>query len=287
MLNIAGTSDRKRDSANPADAPVPLHVQMCGEGQPACLFLHGFGEGGYVWDGLASAISAGGQTIVPDLRGHGRSPWDVMGRYRIGDHAGDVARLVRALALRRFVLIGHSMGGAVAARIAATKPQGLIGLILVDWAPQKSELGTTHVAAEFTAGNKIYATKFEFAQWLRATRPLARPERISTIAKHALLARSDGRYEMRRDPAMLAAAGVEDAEPADSWASLAAIACPILVVRGAASAMLSRAMAERMTKVAANARIATIGMAGHGVMSDNPAEFVAVAHAFVVEQVGR
>jgi pimeloyl-ACP methyl ester carboxylesterase len=287
MLNIAGISGGRRNSADSPEASAPLHIEVRGEGQPACLFLHGFGEGGYVWDGLASAISPGGQTIVPDLRGHGQSPWDAMQRYRIDDHAGDVARLIKALALRQFLLIGHSMGGAVALRIASTRPQGLKGLILVDCAPQRDELGTAHVAAEFMASNKIYATKFEFAQWLQATRPLARPERISIIAKHALLARADGRYEMRRDPAMRAAAGVEDPEPTDLWASLAAIACPILIVRGAASAILSRAMAERMMNVAANARIATIGMAGHGVMTDNPAEFVTAARAFAVEQLSR
>jgi lipase len=69
--------------------------------------------------------------LAPDLRGRGASR-TLPGPWGINRHAEDVARLITASALGRVVLVGHSMGGFVAAALARRFPDLVSGLVLVD-----------------------------------------------------------------------------------------------------------------------------------------------------------
>ncbi|MBR7514038.1 alpha/beta fold hydrolase, partial [Mycobacterium tuberculosis] len=68
--------------------------------------------------------------VATDHRGWGDSeaPAD---HYGIADLAADAEGVIEALGLRRYVLVGHSMGGKVAQRMASRRPNGLEGLVLV------------------------------------------------------------------------------------------------------------------------------------------------------------
>jgi pimeloyl-ACP methyl ester carboxylesterase len=70
--------------------------------------------------------------VAFDFRGHGRSEPAVDGSYSIADMADDVAAVVDALGLKRFVLVGHSMGGGAALIYAGRHPDRVAGLVLVD-----------------------------------------------------------------------------------------------------------------------------------------------------------
>jgi esterase len=67
------------------------------------------------------------------------------------------------------------------------------------------------------------------------------------------------------------------------WKIMRDIACPVLVIRGGGSAVLSRQAAERMAATLPNGRLMTVS-AGHAVMMDNPQEFNDVVARFVREQ---
>jgi pimeloyl-ACP methyl ester carboxylesterase len=58
--------------------------------------------------------------------------------------------------------------------------------------------------------------------------------------------------------------------------------CPVLVVRGKASAVFPRSVAARMGRVIPRAQLVTISMAGHAVMADNPADFTRAVMTFLV-----
>jgi pimeloyl-ACP methyl ester carboxylesterase len=81
------------------------------------LLLHGFMDAGATWDMVAPALARGGHDVVaPDLRGFGQSDYvGPGGYYHFPDYVADVAELVDALAPRRLAVVGHSMGGTVAA----------------------------------------------------------------------------------------------------------------------------------------------------------------------------
>lgn len=83
----------------------------------AFLLLHGLGATGAVWSGVRRAIEqrAMGQCFVPDLAGHGESPWRT--QYTVGGHAAEVAELVRGT--QELFVIGHSLGAYIALALAS------------------------------------------------------------------------------------------------------------------------------------------------------------------------
>ena len=97
--------------------PAELHVEHH-EGDPNApllLLLHGLGGTGAVWDRMLAVANWPGDIMTPDLRGHGASPWT--SHYSVGSMAADVAGLLGQG--RATVVVGHSMGGAVALGLAS------------------------------------------------------------------------------------------------------------------------------------------------------------------------
>ena len=104
-----------------------LWVRMWpGEGTPLVL-LHGLLDCGEGWDHLARSTHR--PCVAFDLPGFGRS--DLPTRPRISAYAEDVLTGLEQLALRRYVLVGHSLGGAVAAAVAERTPDETAGLALL------------------------------------------------------------------------------------------------------------------------------------------------------------
>jgi pimeloyl-ACP methyl ester carboxylesterase len=99
-------------------APGPaLWVESGGTGSPSLLMLHGLGANAAVWERLRPIVAARwpGRWLAPDLRGHGRSGHGAP--YGFGTHAADVAGLLAQG--EDVVVLGHSMGGAVAMTLAS------------------------------------------------------------------------------------------------------------------------------------------------------------------------
>ena len=113
---------------------IQLNVHDHGEAEPALVFLHYWGGSGRTWDGVASRLCHRYRTVAIDQRGWGDSDGPA-GGYGIVDLADDAAAAVASLGLRRYVLIGHSMGGKVAQLLASRRPRGLTGLVLVAPSP--------------------------------------------------------------------------------------------------------------------------------------------------------
>jgi pimeloyl-ACP methyl ester carboxylesterase len=87
-----------------------LYVETVGTGAPVLLLLHGLGVNGAVWQKFLRRLDDWpGRIVIPDLRGHGRSPHAA--EYSDRTHAADVAALVADE--RDVYVVGHSMGGAV------------------------------------------------------------------------------------------------------------------------------------------------------------------------------
>jgi pimeloyl-ACP methyl ester carboxylesterase len=105
-----------------------------GGGDTAVVMLHGVGGGSAAWaDQLESLARAGYRAVAWDAPGYGDSP--AIEPYTMDGLARALEGLVDALAARRVVLLGHSMGGMLAQEAAVAYPGKLAGLVLSATSP--------------------------------------------------------------------------------------------------------------------------------------------------------
>ena len=110
-----------------------LYYQQAGAGEPLVL-LHGLGASSADWENQVPELSRHFQVIVPDLRGHGAS--DRAGDYGVERFARDTWRLLDHLKVRAPILVGHSMGGAVAMQMALDRPGAVPCLVPANTLPR-------------------------------------------------------------------------------------------------------------------------------------------------------
>ncbi len=103
-----------------------IRVFTAGEGSPL-LLVHGFGGAAWNFDELAPLLT-GRRLIIPDLPGHGGSP--PLPAPSIAGFADVLAELLDAEGVARADVLGHSLGGAVALRLAMRRPERVRRLIL-------------------------------------------------------------------------------------------------------------------------------------------------------------
>ncbi len=108
---------------------VRLHYVTAGSGEPVVL-LHGFPQTWFAWRRVIPALAERYTVIAPDLRGMGDSS-KPQGGYDKRTVAGDIHELVRALGHERIRLVGHDIGGWVAYPYAATHPEEVEKLVMV------------------------------------------------------------------------------------------------------------------------------------------------------------
>ena len=113
---------------------VAYHVEIQGSG-PAVLFLHGFTGSSATWTPHLAAFAAF-TTVRVDFLGHGRSdaPADVR-RYGMEACVDDLLAIQDHLGIRRCAVVGYSMGGRVAMRVALQAPERLWALVLESASP--------------------------------------------------------------------------------------------------------------------------------------------------------
>lgn len=120
-----------------AGATVALHFLDTGEpaarALPPLLLLHGVGSSSEDWECQIPVFAPLCRVIVPDLRGYGRSPKG--DAYSVDAFAADVWKVLEDLGIKRFNLVGHSMGGAVALRMAVDRPGCVNRMVLADTLP--------------------------------------------------------------------------------------------------------------------------------------------------------
>ena len=109
---------------------VDLYVESSGKGAPLVM-LHGWGMHGGIWEDCVPSLAAGWKVVRPDLPGHGRSP-AVPARADLDS----LCEVVASNCPREMVLIGWSLGGLIAIRIARRLPQRIRGLVLVAATPR-------------------------------------------------------------------------------------------------------------------------------------------------------
>lgn len=119
---------------------LPTYDHRSGTG-PTLVLLHYWGGTARTWDLVVDHLR-GRSVLTIDARGWGRSS-DLTGPYTLEQLAADTLAVVADAGLRDYVLVGHSMGGKVAQLVAATRPEGLRGLVLVGSGPAEPAAAVT------------------------------------------------------------------------------------------------------------------------------------------------
>ena len=114
-----------------------IFAQVSGAGEPALVFVHGGHCTGRDWRHQVAALSTRFRTIVPDLIGHGRSGGSYQD-FTVEGAAEQVNRLIGSLGVERPVLVGHSLGARIVIQMAADRPQGVRGVVLMDGGRSRS-----------------------------------------------------------------------------------------------------------------------------------------------------
>ncbi len=239
--------------------PVALATTVWGDGPRRALLLHGLTSAASTWWRTAAALAESGFTVVaPDLRAHGASP--VGDSLSIESSRDDVLLLGNGWDL----LVGHSMGGAVAAAVLMARPDFANQIVLEDPAID------SNVTAEFIADSPEPLTSPTVAA-VPAEHPNWHPRDVE-LKVEALLA--CGPHIVDRTMA--------DAAPWDLWPDIVRLMTPTLIA-AADPVVGSLVSAEKAAEIDPNGSVRLIRVpgAGHSMHRDAFERFVALVRDFV------
>ncbi len=273
-------------TATPSDAVVTfegrdgnrLAASAAGptDGRPVVL-LHGGGQTRHSWATTLSSLSARGWRVYSvDLRGHGDSDWAKDGDYSLDAFAADVRAVALALD-EPPALVGASLGGLSSLLATGSQPGGGLAsaLVLVDVAPRIEEAGRQRVGRFMLEHvSDGFASLEEVADAIAAYNPhRPRPKDLSGLRKN--LRYRDGRWFWHWDPQfMLGLRGGPDetrsslAPPGVLEAAARAVDCPVLIVRGRQSDLLSEEGARELLEMVREGEMVDVAGAGHMVAGD-------------------
>jgi pimeloyl-ACP methyl ester carboxylesterase len=235
-------------------------------GAPPVVCVHGYTSSAEAFNAPARRFQDRFRLIVPDVRGHGESAWAPDAAYQYADQANDLAALVDALRLDRFVLIGTSMGGIIAMTYAGAHAERLAGLVLNDIGPDVED-GSKRITNMVGSRPETFATLDDAIAWRRQASPVTASRSAEDQLELALgVLRRDiaGTWAWKMDPAYVRQR-VQHGPPRrpDLWPVLAKVPCPALVVWGTASDVLSEAQARRMVEVLPRGELVSVPGVAH------------------------
>jgi pimeloyl-ACP methyl ester carboxylesterase len=110
---------------------TPLHYTVQGSG-PDVLLVHGWASSGRMWSRLVDALAAHARFWSVDLYGFGASPRPAAGEtVGVEDHAARLLDFCDRHGIRPLIVVGHSMGGMLALKLALARPDGMEKLVLI------------------------------------------------------------------------------------------------------------------------------------------------------------
>jgi pimeloyl-ACP methyl ester carboxylesterase len=242
-------------------------------GLPPVLMLHGGAQTAHSFDEVAPVLARRHHVVCLDQRGHGDTDWAP--RYRRIDFVADVDAVLDHLGWPTASVVGMSLGGLNAMAFAASRPERVRALVVVDVVPSVAPEGREAIAKQLSV--QEFASFDDAVEMAHRFNPRRTIENIRERLGHAMRGFPDGRWRYKFDPGM--ASGASDLER--QWADVRRIRCPTLLVRGAESPILTQEGAQRFLGLVPGSRTAEVAGAGHSVMGDNPAGFLAAVGPFL------
>lgn len=226
------------------------------------VFIHGAAASHLVWGFQLRALRELTHVIALDLPGHGRS--DPPGRTTIEEYRDVVLGLLDALKIERAIVVGHSMGGAIAQTLTLSHPERVAGLGLIGTG---ARLRVLPAILEGVLNN--FDTIAELVVDYSYTTPIAPSLRECALT------------EFRACPASVTHGDFNACNAFDVMSRLGEIRAPTLVICGKDDRMTPVKYAEFLVAHIPKARLAVIESAGHSVMLEQPLAVNRVLKEFV------
>ena len=262
-----------------------VHYMEWGDSNaPLLVMWHGFARTGRDFEYSAERLSERWRVICPDTIGCGLSQWspDPDTDYNLNNYARLAAALLDALGVDRCAWVGTSMGGQVGMLAAAGPLQGRITrLVLNDIGPEAPATEARRIA-DYMSKPPTFNTVRDVEHFMR-TQYFAMGEMTDEQwlwrAETSVRRLPDGRFTLHYDP-RIAAELVNRPADFNLWEVWDRIACPVLVLHGISSKVLTAETAQRMSQRGPKARIEVLQGCGHPPALNTP-QRVALIQDFI------
>jgi pimeloyl-ACP methyl ester carboxylesterase len=255
----------------------PISALKFGDDPPRVVFLHGGGQNAHTWDTVI--VGLGEPALAIDLPGHGRSAWREDGDYGPKLNADTLRPLLREWAAEPRLVVGMSLGGLTALRIAATEPALVPELVLVDVTPSAPERHEQMTKAQLGAVALVQGERTfpSFKAMLDVTVE-ASPHRDRRSLRRGVFHNSkrndDGTWTWRYDTFRSKNKAMPESFTG-LWDDVAKITMPTTLVRGAQSAFVNDDDAADFARTAPGFRgVRVVENSGHSVQSDQPTALI-------------
>lgn len=267
----------------------PISALRWGDDAPRVVFLHGGGQNAHTWDTVI--LGLGLPALAIDLPGHGRSAWREDGDYGPVLNAEAVEPLIRELAADADLLVGMSLGGLTAMRLAVKAPELVRRLVMVDVTPSAPERVEQMSKAQMGAvalvqGERNFPSFEAMVDATVATSPHRSRESLQRGVFHNSKQLDDGTWTWRYDSFRKGASDErgESDNPARGfvglWDDVPSLHTPTTLVRGAKSFFVNDDDAAEFARSAPGFRqVIVVPDSGHSVQGDQPQALVEILRA--------
>lgn len=245
-----------------------------GDDPARVVFLHGGGQNAHTWDTVI--LGLGLPALAVDLPGHGHSAWRADGDYGPALNAVAIEPVLRELAPAPDLVVGMSLGGLTAMRLAVQTPDLVPRLAMVDVTPSAPERHEQMTRAQLGAvalvrGERSFPDFEAMVDAAAAASPHRSRESLRRGVFHNSKELADGTWTWRYDT-FRTASGFENL-----WAMVPRLSVPTTLVRGANSFFVDDADADEFARTAPGFRqVVIVPDAGHSVQGDQPRALVEI-----------
>ncbi|MGH3247173.1 MAG: alpha/beta fold hydrolase [Trebonia sp.] len=242
-----------------------------GDTPPEVVFLHGGGQNAHTWDTVALAL--GRPLLAIDLPGHGHSDRRGDRDYGPWRNAEAVASVIERAAPSARGVVGMSLGGATAIRLAAARPDLARRAVIVDVTPNSGVRSRALTPAQrgavaLVSGPPTFESFEAMAAAAVAASPNRRPSAVERGVRHNARRLPDGHWTWRYDLFGDRPAAVGD--HTGLWADVPTITVPLLLVRGGDSRFTADQDVAEFRRLLPATRVEVVPDAGHAIQSDQP-----------------
>jgi len=265
----------------PVEPGRRLSALRWGHTAPQLVLLHGGAQNAHTYDTVALALDR--PLLAIDLPGHGHSDAAPGGMGDVAGHARDVASMLGALGLAHLPVVGMSLGGIVALRVAVETPSVVERLGLIDVTPGVTPDKAKHIT-DFVRGPSSFGDLDELVARTVAHNPTRSEQSLRRGVLHNAIQLDDGTWVWRHQ--RHTSSGVEPAvEPATTWDAVSAVRVPLLFVRAmGAGSVVDDADEAELRRRQPDAVIVHVEGSGHSVQGDQPIVLAGILADFLADE---